>query len=103
MRRLPTALLMRPGFEHHGQFNSETARKALCRRGGLAAARVHRTSDWQHQKTISALGCAARTRQRLERQLPKFEADWERVFGEPLWTHLLRQREGSLHRASLWR
>jgi hypothetical protein len=80
------------GFEHHGQWTSESARKMLSARGGRAAARTHKANGWKHQKRIAQISRARRMRQTLFTNLAKLEADWEHVFGETLFDHLVRER-----------
>ena len=78
------------GFEHHGQWTSETARKMLSARGGRAAALAHKANGWKHQKRIAQISRLRRIRQTLLRRLTKLEADWAKVFaGETLLEHML--------------
>jgi hypothetical protein len=80
------------GFEHHGRWTSESARKMLSARGGRAAARTHKANGWKHQKYIAQVSKLRRMRLTLPQKLTKLEADWEHVFGETLFDHLVRER-----------
>jgi hypothetical protein len=80
------------GFEHHGPWNSTSARKMLSARGGRAAARTHKANGWKHQKRIAQISRARRMRRTLSQRLAKLEADCVHLFGEPLLEHLLRER-----------
>ena len=86
------------GFEHHGCWTSETARKMLSARGGRAAARIHKANGWKHQKRIAQISRLRRIRQTLLRRLTKLEADWAHVFGETLLEHLLSRDSAKFSR-----
>jgi hypothetical protein len=77
------------GFEHHGPWTSESARKMLSCRGARKANLVHKSNGWKHQKRIAAFGLATRQRQAAARRLAQLEAYWVQVFGETLFEHLL--------------
>ena len=80
------------GFEHHGRWTSESARKMLSARGGRATALIHKANGWKHQKRIAQISRARRMRLTLSRRLAKLKADWAGVYGEPLSDHFLRER-----------
>ena len=85
------------GFEHHGQWTSESARKMLSARGGRATAKINRLNDFARLKEIAKFGRITRSRQAATRKLAKLEADWVRLFGEPLFEHLLRKYTKEAH------
>ena len=76
-------------------FNSVTGRAALCRQGGLAAAEYHRLRGFEQLKRMRRLSAIVRTRQRLEKQIIALDADWRRIYGEPLLVELLRRQDAS--------
>ncbi len=79
------------GFEHHGQWTSESARKMLSSRGGRATAKINRLDNFARLKEIAKFGRLTRSRLSATRNLAKLEADWVRLFGEPLFEHLRRK------------
>jgi hypothetical protein len=81
------------GFEHHGRFNSVSARKMLSCRGARKANLVHKANGWEHQRQIGAFGVATRQRRTAVKRLAQLKAYWLKVFGEPLSEHLAREEE----------
>ena len=86
------------GFEHHGRWTSESARKMLSARGGRAAARTHKANGWEHQKHIAQVSRLRRMRLTLFTNLAKLEAHWAHVFGETLLEHLLSRDSAKFSR-----
>lgn len=81
------------GFEHHGRFNSVSARKMLSARGGRASAKTHAADGWLHLERIRPAALASRQRQAAVKRLLNLEAYWEKVFGEPLVVAVMRMQQ----------
>src|SRR5262249_13600337 len=62
--------------------NSITGRKALSARGGHATARVWRAQGWYHQKRITHIAAANRSRKAMIRELARLDGScFFRLFG----------------------
>ena len=88
---------MKPGFEHHGKFTSETARKMLSMRGGRATAHQAALNGYTHLHAIRALSINVKMRQGCQRSLAKLEPKWARTYGTTLLQYLL-ERESTRNR-----
>ena len=75
------------------RFNSVTGKAALCRRGGLAAARVNAANGWKIQKANLTRGRRTRLVNALLKRYRILDADWQRVYGITLLEHLLSTRQ----------
>ena len=81
--------MSKPGFEHHGQFNSITGRKMLSRRGGLKGAATLRAQGFKHLIKARQLAAIVRTRKSIARRILLVDAQCARVYGCTLLEYLL--------------
>ena len=81
--------MSKPGFPHHGQFTSVTARKMLSMRGGRASAKAAARDNYAHLKSIVQLSVNVRMRKSCLRAIALLDAKCARVYGCTLLEYLL--------------